>query len=85
MDNIGTNGRSGGTCNVLQKTLYKYVSKLLKKRLDDTVLTVIDEEVYSSYKGSRFIRESRHPDFRAKTAVFLVNGFSGLGLHTLLQ
>ncbi|MBS1538860.1 MAG: APC family permease [Bacteroidetes bacterium] len=64
------------------KRHYTNTSKLLK-RLDDTVLTVIDDVSIRPIKNEDLPENLITPNRREKTAVFLVNGFSGLGLHTL--
>lgn len=58
---------------------YNSTSKMLR-RLDDLVLSVVDE---SSTLDPGEGTELPVIDRKSKTAVFLVNGFSGLGLHTL--
>lgn len=60
------------------KRHYNQTSQQLK-RLDELVLTAIDDQMLEPAK------EDVVPvcDTKAKTAVFLVSGFSGLGLHTL--
>ena len=57
---------------------YNQTSQQLKK-LDELVMTAIDDELLLEAE------EGKYPlcDTKAKTAVFLVSGFSGLGLHTL--
>lgn len=60
------------------KRHYNQTSQQLKK-LDDLVMTAIDDKMlFPPVEGT-------YPacDPKAKTAVFLVSGFSGLGLHTL--
>jgi len=47
--------------------------------LDDLVLTAIDDQMLEPAKDATY----PDCDTKAKTAVFLVSGFSGLGLHTL--
>ena len=64
------------------KRHYNNTSKLLR-RLDDIVLTAVDDNSIKPIKNEDLPENLRMPDRRAKTAVFLVNGFSGLGLHTL--
>ncbi len=64
------------------KRHYNNTSKLLR-RLDDIVLTAVDDNSIKPIKNEDLPENLRTPDRRAKTAVFLVNGFSGLGLHTL--
>lgn len=64
------------------KRHYNNTSKLLR-RLDDIVLTAVDDNSIKPIKNEDLAENLRTPDRRAKTAVFLVNGFSGLGLHTL--
>jgi hypothetical protein len=58
---------------------YRRVSQQLK-RLDEllTVATVSDSAV-----GQKAVQAKEPFDPKAKTAVLLVNGFNGLGLHTL--
>lgn len=58
------------------KRHYIHTGKMLR-RLDDLVLTAVDAA--STEKASVI----PPPDPKGKTAVFLVNSFSGLGLHTL--
>ena len=57
---------------------YNQTSQQLKK-LDEIVMTAIDDTLLLPAE------EEKYPacDPKAKTAVFLVSGFSGLGLHTL--
>lgn len=57
---------------------YNQTSQQLKK-LDELVMTAIDDTLLLPAE------EEKYPscDPKAKTAVFLVSGFSGLGLHTL--
>jgi hypothetical protein len=57
---------------------YNETSKLLR-RLDDLVLTAIDDKSIADPDSNNIPIVSS----KGKTAVFLVNGFSGLGLHTL--
>ncbi|MDB6108816.1 MAG: putative rane protein [Pedosphaera sp.] len=68
---------------VLTRRHYRHTGQLLK-RLDDLVLVANTPrpDVTSSLKQ----KEPAAPEFnpKAKTAVILVNGFNGLGLHTLL-
>jgi len=42
-------------------------------------------DVVNASAGVRRDVEPLEPDYKAKTAVILVNGFNGLGLHTLLN
>lgn len=58
------------------KRHYIHTGKMLR-RLDDLVLTAVDA---SSTEKASVVPQ---PDTKGKTAVFLVNSFSGLGLHTL--
>ncbi len=64
------------TLVVTFKRHYIHTGKMLR-RLDDLVLTAVDS---SMTEKSEIIPPT---DTKAKTAVFLVNSFSGLGLHTL--
>jgi amino acid transporter len=61
---------------ILFKRHYIYTGKMLR-RLDDLVLTAVDASLTEKSENPP------QPDTKAKTAVFLVNSFSGLGLHTL--
>lgn len=61
---------------VLFKRHYIYTGKMLR-RLDELVLTAVDASLTEKSKNPPVA------DTKAKTAVFLVNSFSGLGLHTL--
>ncbi|MHB8521960.1 MAG: APC family permease [Limisphaerales bacterium] len=69
--------------SLLTKRHYLATLQLLR-RLDDLVLAADAPrpEVARSFGESR--AEPQAADFKAKTAVILVNGFNGLGLHTLL-
>lgn len=58
---------------------YEYTRTLLK-RLDDLVLSAID---VSQTEVDAEESTQLSPNYREKTAVFLVSGFSGMGLHTL--
>jgi hypothetical protein len=49
------------------------------KKLDELVMTAIDDTMLSPAAVEKYPA----CDTKAKTAVFLVSGFSGLGLHTL--
>jgi K+ transporter len=60
------------------KRHYNQTSQQLKK-LDELVLTAIDDKMQEPAKADSY----PECDTKAKTAVFLVSGFSGLGLHTL--
>ncbi len=60
------------------KRHYNQTSQQLK-RLDELVLTAIDDKMLEPAKADSY----PECDTKAKTAVFLVSGFSGLGLHTL--
>ena len=60
------------------KRHYNQTSQQLKK-LDELVLTAIDDKMLEPAKADSY----PECDTKAKTAVFLVSGFSGLGLHTL--
>jgi amino acid transporter len=60
------------------KRHYNQTSQQLK-RLDELVLTAIDDKMLEPANADSY----PECDTKAKTAVFLVSGFSGLGLHTL--
>ena len=60
------------------KRHYNQTSQQLKK-LDELVLSAIDDKMLETAKADSY----PECDTKAKTAVFLVSGFSGLGLHTL--
>jgi amino acid transporter len=62
---------------------YRYTAKLLK-RLDALVPAVEAEIVPAAGPGAVSAIPAK-PDSSAKTAIMLVNGFNGLGLHTLLN
>ena len=67
---------------VLIKRHYYGISKLLH-RLNNLVVAA-DAEVFAAAKGGKIEKKERLFDPNAKTAVILVSGFNGTGLHTLL-
>jgi amino acid transporter len=67
---------------MLVKRHYNQTAKQLR-RLDNLVLTAMSssEQALPRKRGP----SSPQPDLQAKTAVLMVSGFNGLGLHTLFQ
>jgi amino acid transporter len=68
-------------CVILVKRHYKHTSQLLKQ-LDERVITVLSKSADMKPDADK-----PAPPFNTsgKTAVILVNGFNGLGLHTLFN
>ncbi|MEI7905192.1 MAG: APC family permease, partial [Candidatus Firestonebacteria bacterium] len=66
------------------KTHYNKTAKLLK-RLDELVMTVMPETTKDAMEKKLKEKGEIQYDPEGKTAVVLVNGFNGLGLHTLLN
>jgi amino acid transporter len=69
-------------CVLLIKRHYKHTSQLLR-HLDDRVMTILSKS--SDMKPDAADRPVPHFNPSGKTAVLLVNGFNGLGLHTLFN
>jgi len=57
---------------------------VLLKRLDE-ITDSFEASIYNTTPGEAGQAEEPKPDYNAKTAVVLVNGFNGLGAHTLLS
>lgn len=68
-------------CVIMVKRHYKHTSQLLK-HLDNRVITVLSKSADMKPDANKPV-----PAFNTsgKTAVILVNGFNGLGLHTLFN
>ena len=57
----------------------------LLKRLD-VLIDSVDASIYNvTADGTTKEVKKLEPDYKAKTAVILINGFNGLGIHTLLS
>jgi amino acid transporter len=69
-------------CVILVKRHYKHTAQLLR-RLDERVITVLSQS--SDMKPDAAARSAPAFNPSGKTAVLLVNGFNGLGLHTLFN
>jgi hypothetical protein len=69
-------------CVLLIKRHYKHTSQLLR-HLDERVITVLSKS--ADMKPDAADRPVPHFNPSGKTAVLLVNGFNGLGLHTLFN
>ncbi len=67
---------------ILIKRHYDNTFKLLRK-LDDLVMVADSSEPVLPAGAVKGAKQGPKFDARAKTAVVLVNGFNGLGLHTL--
>ncbi len=63
---------------------YRRTAQLLK-RLDALVRVAEAPEFEKSAKHDKSAKAPLAPDLNAKTAVIMVNGFNGLGLHTLFN
>jgi amino acid transporter len=70
------------SCVLIIKRHYKNTSKLLR-RLDERVLTILQKS--SDMKPDATSNVVVPYNASGKTAVLLVNGFNGLGLHTLFN
>jgi amino acid transporter len=69
-------------CVLLIKRHYKHTSQLLR-HLDDRVMMILSKS--SDMKPDAAAHLTPHFNPSGKTAVLLVNGFNGLGLHTLFN
>ncbi|MDO8302507.1 MAG: APC family permease [Sedimentisphaerales bacterium] len=69
-------------CVILIKRHYKHTAQLLR-HLDERVMTILSKS--SDMKPDASERPAPHFNPSGKTAVLLVNGFNGLGLHTLFN
>lgn len=69
-------------CVILIKRHYKHTSQLLR-HLDERVMTILSKS--SDMKPDAAAQPAPPFNPSGKTAVLLVNGFNGLGLHTLFN
>lgn len=69
---------------LLIKKHYNQTSKMLEK-LDEDILPAISSSIYELEHASGEKKPTPEFNPKSKTAVVLVNGFNGLGVHTLLS